>query len=248
MNIGSRIADLRNQKQWTQEDLAQKIFVTNKTISSWESNRTEPSLEFIIKLGEIFDCSISYLIHGDTKKNDIETEIKVKITKEEFQKIEEFMKNNAKFLNENRQTDTYYQPSYRKFLKDNGKIEEWLRIGIRGNKKILNYKNWYNIHCDEYEVEIDNEKNLDKILKVLGLEIIVVVDKIRKSYFYLNKYEVALDYVENLGYFIEIEVKNYDACIMEEYDQLLKLAKDLNLNLNNIDRKGYPYHLIYNLK
>lgn len=248
MNIGSRIADLRNQKQWTQEDLAQKIFVTNKTISSWESNRTEPSLEFIIKLGEIFDCSVSYLIHGDTKKNDIETEIKVKITKEEFHKIEEFMKNNAKFLNENRQTDTYYQPSYRKILKDNGKIEEWLRIGIRGNKKILNYKNWYNIHCDEYEVEIDNEKNLEKILKVLGLEIIVVVDKIRKSYLYLNKYEVALDYVENLGYFIEIEVKNYDACIMEEYDQLLKLAKDLNLNLNNIDKKGYPYHLIYNLK
>lgn len=153
------------------------------------------------------------------------------------------MKNNAEFLNESKQFDTYYQPTYRKFT---GKdvISEWLRIGQRGNKKILNYKNWYDIHCDEYEIEIDDVENLDKIFKVLGLEKIAVVNKIRKTYFYLDKYEVALDCVESLGYFIEIEVKKYDKSIMEEYDSLLKTAKNLQLNLDNIDRRGYPYYLI----
>lgn len=250
MSLGNRIANLRKGKKWTQSDLANKIFVTDKTISSWESNRTEPSLETIIKLSELLDCNVSYLIYGNTKKNDIETETKIKLSKSEFQEIEIFMKNNAKFLNESKQIDTYYQPTYRKFLKDGKEIiNEWLRIGIRGNKKILNYKNWYNnMYCDEYEVEIDNENNLDKILKILGMEEIATVNKTRNTYFYLNKYEIALDYVENLGYFIEIEVKDYNESAINEYDKLLKLAKDLNLNLDNIDKRGYPYYLIYGSK
>lgn len=61
---------------------------------------------------------------------------------------------------------------------------------------------------------------------------------------YLNKYEIALDKVENLGYFVEIEVKHYTKEIGEEYDNLIKLAKDLGLNLNAIDKRGYPYYLI----
>lgn len=250
MNLGSRLSDLRKRKKWTQNDLANKLFVIDKTVSSWESNRTEPSLETIIKLSELFDCNVSYLIYGDAEKSDIETEIKIKISEREYKNIESFLEKNAEFVNENKQIDKYYQPTHRRFLKDNDEmINEWLRIGIRGNKKILNYKNWHNnMFCDEYEVEIDDENNLDRIFKILGLEEIALVDKVRKTYFYLNKYEIALDYVENLGYFIEIEVKNYDTTALEEYDKLLKLAKDLNLNLDNIDKRGYPYHFIYNSK
>lgn len=55
--------------------MAKKIFVTDKTISSWESNRTEPSLKTIIKLSELLDCNASYLIYGNTKKNKYRKEI-----------------------------------------------------------------------------------------------------------------------------------------------------------------------------
>lgn len=247
MNLGNRIANLRKEKGLTQQELANKLFVTDKTISSWESNRTEPNLEIIIRLSEILEISAGYLIYGDSNKNDIETEIKVGLSKEEFERIEKNMKANAKFLKNSKQIDTYYQPTYRKFLKDNSEtINEWLRIGIRGNKKILNYKNWYDdMYCDEYEVEIDDDKNLDKIFEVLGLEKIAVVNKVRNTYYFLDKYEIALDYVEKLGYFIEIEVKKYTEKAIDEYDKLLKVAKDLNLNLDNIDKRGYPYHIIY---
>ncbi len=247
MNLGTRISNLRKKKRLTQQELAAKLFVTDKTVSSWESNRTEPNLEMIIRLSEILESSAGYLIYGNNEKNDIETEIKVKISKEEFDKIEKTMRGNAKFLKSSSQVDTYYQPTYRKFLKDNKEtIDEWLRIGIRGNKKILNYKKWYdNMYCDEYEVEIDNDKNLERIFRILGLEKIAVVNKVRNTYDFLDKYEVALDYVEGLGHFIEIEVKNYDETAINEYDKLLKVAKNLNLNLNNIDKRGYPYHIIY---
>lgn len=248
MNLGNKILNLRKEKGLTQQELADKLFVTDKTISSWESDRTEPDLEMLIKLSEILETSVGNLLYSDNEKNDIETEIKVKLSKEEFERIEKFMKSKAKFLKNSKQVDTYYQPTFRKFLKEKDEvIDEWLRIGIRGNKKILNYKNWHdNMYCDEYEVEIDNEENLDKIFKVLGLEQIAVVDKLRNTYYYLDKYEVALDYVKDLDYFIEIEVKEYTSDTILEYDKLLKIAKDLGLNLNNIDKRGYPYHIIYN--
>lgn len=246
MNLGTRIMNLRKKKSLSQQELAIKLYVTDKTISSWEKNRTEPGLEMIIKLSEILDCSASYLIYGNVNKNDIETEIKVKLSKKEFEELKIYMKNNAKFVSEVRQVDTYYEPTHRSFLNSNP-ITEWLRIGKRGNKNILNYKNWYSdMSCDEYEVEINNIKDMDKILKVLGMVQIVEVDKIRNSFVYLDKYEVALDYVDKLGYFIEIEIKKYTKTVMEECDELLKLAKGLNLNLDNVDKRGYPYHLLFN--
>lgn len=248
MNLGERIADSRKRKKWTQTDLANQIFVTDKTISSWEQNRTSPGLETIIKLSELLECSIGYLLYGNIEKNEIETEIKVRLSKEEFQRITSFMKKNATFLNEGKQMDRYYQPTYRRFLKDDGKVDEWLRIGSRGSKKILNYKKWYDKFCDEYEVEIDDEKHLDRIFRILGLEEIVLVNKTRKTFFYANKYEIALDDVQNLGYFIEIEVKKYDTFAIEEYEKSLKVAKSLNLNLDHIDKVGYPYHFLYDSK
>ena len=65
MHIGDRISKLRLSKKLSQEELAKKLFVSSKTISSWETNRTEPSLEIIVKLSEILDCSVIYLIYGE---------------------------------------------------------------------------------------------------------------------------------------------------------------------------------------
>lgn len=251
MNIGEKIETLRTKENMTQKSLAEKLFVSDKTISSWEANRTEPSLEFIVKMSEILNCSIEYLINGEDKKNLIETEIKIKLTEKEYKDLELFMKENATFLNENRQIDTYYQPKNHNFvnktmIESKEKIREWLRIGKRGNKIIVNYKNWYDTFCDEYEVEINDEKNLEKIFTALEIEKIIEVDKIRKKYYYLEKYEVALDFVKDLGHFIEIEVKKYTKEPTEEYASLLRIIKNLHLNLDNLDKRGYPYYLLEN--
>ena len=245
MNVGEKISKLRKSKDLTQLDLAEKLFISDKAISSWEQNRTEPSLEMLVKISEIFDCSIGYLVYGDNPKSTVETEIKIKVSENDYKRLLNFMKQKAEFIKETNQVDTYYQPTYRKFLNDK-EVNEWLRIGERGNKTILNYKNWHdNMYCDEYEVEIDNKDNLDRIFKILDLEQIAVVDKKRIIYFYLEKYEISLDFVKDLGYFIEIEVKKYTKSPIDEYSDLLKLAKNLDLNLDNIDKRGYPYHIIF---
>lgn len=237
MGFGSRINKLRKSKNITQAELAKYLFVTDKTISSWESNRTEPNLELLVKLSEVLECSVSYLFFGDIEKNNIETEIKIKITENEYKYLDNFMKNNAKYLNESLHHDIYFQ------TKEN--TNEFLRIGERGNKKILTYKNMHNnFYCDEYEVEIDDSKNLEKIFYALGIDKLTEVDKIRKSYFYLDKYKISLDNVRELGFFIEIEIKKISNNYEKDINDLLLIAKSLDLNLSNMQKKRYAMQMI----
>ena len=240
MNYGERISNLRKNKNMTQEELASRLYVTDKTVSSWESSRTEPSMEMIIKLSEILECSTSYLLHGSNLKDNVEMKIKIKLSKEEYDSLNKTMKREGNFLLESNQQDTYYQSDNQE--KD---INKWLRIRKSGNKQILTYKN-HNIdmYCEEYEVEVDNGDNLEKIFGFIGLKKIVIINKNRKAYFYLNKYEVSLDRVDDLGYFIEIEVKESIENYEKEYDELLRNSKMLGLNLNNIVQKKYPQLMI----
>lgn len=242
MNYGDRISKLRQDRNITQRQLASELFVTDKTISSWESNRTEPSLEMIIRLSEVLECSASYLLYGNNTKDNVEMEIKIRLDKEEYNYLIEYMEQKGKFIIESNQHDTYYQSDY---LNDD--IDGLLRIRKNGNKKILTYKNNNNdMYCNEYEVEIDNSDNLDKIFDFIGLRKLIEVNKNRKIYSYLGKYEVSLDKVEGLGYYIEIEVKEKIENYLEEYDELLKNSKKLGLNLNNIENRRYPQLMINN--
>jgi len=236
MTFGERIGKLRKEKNITQEGLAKQLYVTDKTISSWEQNRTEPNLDNIIKLSEILEADINYLLNGESIKNNKEIGIKIKISLKKYNYLDSFLQNNAKFIYESHQHDIYY-----KINKNNS---EYLRIRKHGNKKTLTYKKWQNnIDCDEYEVEINSIKNLDKIFNILGLKQIVVVDKIRKIYNY-NKYEISLDNVKKLGYFIEIEIKNITQDLKDEYKELLTMAKTLNLNIEDIEYNRYSYQII----
>ena len=208
--LGDRLKEIRKTKNISQQDLADKLFVSDKTVSSWENNRTEPNLDMVVKICDILDISVGHLLYENTDRNAIETEIKVKLEKEEYQSLKTFFDKEATLQKHNHQVDTYYEPTYRRFVPENLQedVNEWLRIGKRGNKIILNYKNWHeNKYCDEYEVEIDDDQNLDKIFKSIGMKELTTVDKTRYMYLYLNKYEIALDDVKDLGYFIEIEIK-----------------------------------------
>lgn len=60
--IGDNIRSLREAKGLTQGMLADKINVSDKTISSWENNRTEPSVEMIHSLSSALKCPVYEII------------------------------------------------------------------------------------------------------------------------------------------------------------------------------------------
>lgn len=57
-----RIRELRIEKGWTQQTLAEKLHVSNKTVSAYETNGTTPPLDILIQMADVFSCSIDYLI------------------------------------------------------------------------------------------------------------------------------------------------------------------------------------------
>ena len=62
--IGGRIQDLRRLHHLTQENLAEKLDVSVKHISSVERGSSSLSLEKLIQLCDLLDCSIDYLVLG----------------------------------------------------------------------------------------------------------------------------------------------------------------------------------------
>ena len=69
MNVVSdSIKKLRKEKNMTQDELAEKLCVTRQAVSNWENGKTEPDVETITKLAEIFDVSVEYIIYGKAKK------------------------------------------------------------------------------------------------------------------------------------------------------------------------------------
>jgi predicted DNA-binding transcriptional regulator YafY len=91
MSIGENIKRLRKLSGLEQTELAERLHVSNKTISSWEIDRTEPSLEMLVKLSDVFGCSMSFLIHGEEDQMDAQQEITIKLSKDEFRYLEAFM-------------------------------------------------------------------------------------------------------------------------------------------------------------
>ena len=65
IKIGKFIAALRKEKGLTQEQLGEKLGVTNKTISRWENGNYMPDVEMLILLSKEFGVSINELISGE---------------------------------------------------------------------------------------------------------------------------------------------------------------------------------------
>ncbi len=72
--ISKNIKQLRQERGMTQEELAEKLFVTRQAISSWENDRTQPDVHMLGKLREIFGVSIEELLYGKKRNTELELE------------------------------------------------------------------------------------------------------------------------------------------------------------------------------
>lgn len=63
--IGSFLAELRKDKNLTQEELGEQLGVTNKTVSRWENGNYLPPVEILQMLSKLYDVSINELLSGE---------------------------------------------------------------------------------------------------------------------------------------------------------------------------------------
>ena len=62
--IGKNIKKFREQRNMTQEQLADALHVTRQAVSNWERGKTQPDVETIQELAAVLDCTAEELIYG----------------------------------------------------------------------------------------------------------------------------------------------------------------------------------------
>jgi putative transcriptional regulator len=73
--LGENIKTYRQKKQFTQEELAERLHVTRQTISKWEKNYSIPDAEILIRLSEILEVETNQLL-GTEYNNHLENPTK----------------------------------------------------------------------------------------------------------------------------------------------------------------------------
>ena len=62
MNIGNRIAKLREDRGWTQEQTSSSLGISRAALSHYEKNRREPDTDTLSKFADLFNVSVDYLV------------------------------------------------------------------------------------------------------------------------------------------------------------------------------------------
>ena len=73
MEIGNTIRNLRTESEMSQEELAEKVFVSRQTISNWENDKFYPDVQSLAIIADIFGTSIDDLVKGDLSMMEMKT-------------------------------------------------------------------------------------------------------------------------------------------------------------------------------
>ena len=77
--IGLFLKELRKEKQLTQEQLAERFGVTNRSVSRWETGSNMPDLSILVELADFYDVDIRDIIDGERKGEDMNKEEKERL-------------------------------------------------------------------------------------------------------------------------------------------------------------------------
>ena len=63
-NVGRQIKRLRTSQSMTQDDLAEKLFVSRQTVSNYETGKSNPDLDMLVRIAQVFETDVNCLIYG----------------------------------------------------------------------------------------------------------------------------------------------------------------------------------------
>lgn len=181
----------------------------------------------------------------------------IEILVEVYSPIEDVIKILNKFTYEGiKETiDVYYYDPTRKNLKPNskGEIDECLRVRTKDNKNYITYKvdNFDNgkwLYSDEYETEVGNIYMVTEILKKLGLKELLTIHNSKRTYV-TDKYEIVLETVKDLGYFLVVEYcTNEDVSVSSVKEEIQKFIDGLGIKISSELNMGKPEMMIKKFK
>ncbi|MBE6007913.1 MAG: helix-turn-helix transcriptional regulator [Lachnospiraceae bacterium] len=69
-NVGKTIKVLRIRKGMTQDEMAEKLFISRQTVSNYENGKSNPDLDILVKIADMLETDANTLIYGEREKED----------------------------------------------------------------------------------------------------------------------------------------------------------------------------------
>ena len=63
--LGNKISRLRHEAGFTQEELAEKLDVSPQAVSKWENDLSTPDIQTLVRISDLFDASLDWLLRPD---------------------------------------------------------------------------------------------------------------------------------------------------------------------------------------
>ncbi|MCR4776410.1 MAG: helix-turn-helix domain-containing protein [Saccharofermentans sp.] len=76
IRIGAFLKELRKERNMTQEAIAGKFGVTQRSVSRWENGTTMPDISVLIELADFYDVDIRDLLRGERESENMDTDMK----------------------------------------------------------------------------------------------------------------------------------------------------------------------------
>ena len=157
MEIGKQIRKYRMEAKLSQDELADKVYVTRQTISNWENDRNYPDIRSLVLLSSVFGISLDMLVKGDvqTMKEHINAE-----------DIRSFKRDQRIFLIMLAGMVVLPMPLVR-YLKEWGIILwlVWAAVSIWWSLRIEKHKKAHDIHTYKEIIAFLDGRRLDELEK-----------------------------------------------------------------------------------
>lgn len=91
IKVGSFLRELRKEKKLTQESLAERLNVSGRTVSRWETGTNMPDIGMLVEIADFYDVTIPEIINGERKSESMNQE-----TRETAAAMAEYSNNEVK--------------------------------------------------------------------------------------------------------------------------------------------------------
>ncbi len=179
-------------------------------------------------------------------------EVEIRVVLDDREEAEEVIKEKADLKEEIRQVDSYFVPEGRDFFEVDP-TKEYLRVREDETKNEIGYhlchfdEDGSLSYTEEWETEIGDAGTMKELLRKIGMVDKVVVDKRRKIFVY-HGFELVLDHIEGLGYFLEVEAKDVEGSVEEKRKKCFDVLEDMGLKWKPAPDTGYPDMILENCK
>ena len=76
VKIGAFLQTLRKEKNFTQEQLAEQLGVSRRTVSRWETGSNMPDMDILIELSDLYSVDLREILSGERKSEQMNEELK----------------------------------------------------------------------------------------------------------------------------------------------------------------------------